>query len=60
MYKMLEVVGVSTVSYAEATKSAIAEIQESETVYWFEVVEMRGGVRNGEIEFQVKLQVGVK
>jgi flavin-binding protein dodecin len=60
MYRMMEVVGLSPVSYAEATKSAIAEIKKTETVFWFEVVELRGGVRDGEIEFQVKLKVAVK
>jgi len=60
MYRMIEVVGVSNLSYAEASKSALAELQETEKVYWFEVVEMRGAVRDGKIEFQVKLNVGVK
>jgi flavin-binding protein dodecin len=60
MYKMIEVVGLSPVSYAEATKSAIAKIRETEKVYWFEVVELRGGVHDGEIEFQVKLKVAIK
>jgi len=57
---MIEVVGLSPVSYAEATKAAIAKIQETEKVFWFEVVELRGGVRGDEIEFQVKLKVAVK
>ncbi len=60
MFKMIEVVGISPVSYAEATKEAIAKLQETETVYWFEVAELRGAVRDGEIEFQVKLKIGVK
>jgi flavin-binding protein dodecin len=60
MYRMIEVVGLSAESYAEATKSAIAKIQATETVYWFEVVELRGGVRDGAIEFQVKLKVAIK
>jgi flavin-binding protein dodecin len=60
MYKMIEVVGLSADSYAEATKSAIAKVKETEKVFWFEVVELRGGVRDGEIEFQVKLKVAIK
>jgi flavin-binding protein dodecin len=60
MFRMIEVVGLSTVSYAEATKGAIAKVQETEKVFWFEVVELRGGVRDQEIEFQVKLKVAVK
>jgi dodecin len=60
MYRMIEVVGLSPVSYAEATKAAIAKIQETEKVFWFEVVELRGGVHGDAIEFQVKLKVAVK
>lgn len=60
MYKMLEVVGTSPVSYAEATKEAIANIQESDKVCWFEVVELRGGIREGEIEFQAKLKAAIR
>lgn len=60
MFQLLEVVGISKESFSEACKSAIKKISEAnEKVYWFEVIEERGGVRNGEVEFQVKLKVAV-
>jgi dodecin len=62
MYKISEVVGTSPVSFAEATKTAIAEL--SKTVRhagWFEVVCMRGHIKDGQVdEFQVTLKVGFK
>ena len=60
MFKMIEVVGTSPLSYAEATKNAIKELSKDYSIYWFEVAELRGGMRNGEIEFQVKLNVATK
>jgi len=61
-YKITEVVGTSPVSYAEATKSAIEEVTKTvRNVTWFEVVEMRGHVKDGKVnEFQVILKVGFK
>ena len=62
IYKLTEVVGTSPESFAEATKAAVAEV--SKTVRhadWFEVVEMRGHIRNGKVdEFQVTLKVGFR
>lgn len=60
MFQMLEIVGVSEVSFAEAAKSAITKITESgEKVFWFEVVEERGAVHHGKVEFQIKLKAAV-
>ncbi len=62
MYKKIEVVGTSPVSFAEAVKSAIQ--QASKTVRhmdWFEVVEMRGRIKGGDVaEFQVTIRIGFK
>ncbi len=62
MYKKIEVVGTSPISFAEAVKSAIQ--QASKTVRhmdWFEVVEMRGRIKGGDVaEFQVTLRIGFK
>jgi flavin-binding protein dodecin len=62
MYKITEVVGTSPISFAEATKVAIEEVSKTiRQVDWFEVVEMRGHVKNGQVdEFQVTLKVGFK
>ena len=61
-YKISEIVGTSPVSFAEATKSAVAEASKTvRHIDWFEVVEMRGHVKDGAVdEFQVLLKVGFK
>jgi flavin-binding protein dodecin len=62
VYKITEVVGTSPVSFAEATKAGVAEVAKTiRQVDWFEVVQMRGHVKNGNVdEFQVILKVGFK
>lgn len=61
-YKLVELVGTSPTSFAEATKAAIA--QASKTIRhmdWFEVVREGGRIANGQVEeFQVTLKVGFK
>ena len=61
-HKKIEIVGTSPESYADATRNAIRKA--SETVHnmgWFEVVELRGRIKNGEVDqFQVTLKVGFK
>jgi flavin-binding protein dodecin len=62
IYKLVELVGTSPVSFADATKAAI--IEASKTIRhmdWFEVVQQRGSIANGQVqEFQVTLKVGFK
>lgn len=61
MIHMMEVVGISKDSYSHAVKSSITKLQENgQKLYWFEIVEQRGAVRNSEVEFQVKLKVAVE
>jgi flavin-binding protein dodecin len=62
VYKLTEVVGTSPVCFADATKAAIAEVSRTiRQVDWFEVVQMRGHVKDGEVdEFQVTLKAGFK
>ena len=61
-YKKIEVVGTSSVSFAEAVKSAVQQASKSvRHMDWFEVVEMRGRIQGGEVtEFQVTLRIGFK
>jgi flavin-binding protein dodecin len=61
-FKKIEIVGTSTVSFAEAVKSAIEEASKTvRRMSWFEVVEQRGAVHDGKVaEFQVTLRVGFK
>jgi dodecin len=62
VYKKIEIVGTSTVSFAEATKSAVEEASKSiRHMSWFEVAEQRGAIRDGKVlEFQVTLRVAFK
>ena len=61
-YKLLELVGTSPISFAEATKAAIAEASKSvRQMDWFEVVQERGSIADGQVhEFQATLKVGFK
>ena len=59
-YKIIEIVGTSPLSFAEAVKAGVAEA--SKTVHhmdWFEVVEERGRIVGGNVtEFQVTIKIG--
>jgi flavin-binding protein dodecin len=61
-YKIMELVGTSPTSFAEAVKAGIAEASKTiRHMDWFEVVEQRGRIVNGEVqEFQVTMKVGFK
>ena len=59
---MIELVGTSPVSFAEATKAAVAEAAKTvHHMVWFQVVEERGRIADGKVaEFQVTLKIGFK
>jgi len=61
-YKVVELVGTSPKSFAEATQAAIAEASKTlRHMDWFEVVQERGRIVNGKVEeFQVALKIGFK
>jgi len=61
-YKLIEIVGTSPISFAEAVKAAIAEASKTiRHLDWFEVVEQRGSIAEGKVQdFQVTLKVGFK
>ena len=61
-YKIIELVGTSPVSFAEAVKAAIAEASSTvRHMDWFQVVEERGRITDGKVaEFQVTVKVGFK
>ena len=62
IYKAIEIIGNSPVSYAEASKAAIAEASKTiREISWYEVDNMGGKVKDGEVvNFQVKLRVAFK
>ena len=61
-YKLIDVVGTSPVSFAEAVKNAVTEA--GRTVHhmnWFEVIEERGAIKDSKVsEFQVTVRIGFK
>ena len=61
-YKMIELVGSSTISTDDAIKSAIAKASLTlKHLDWFEVVETRGHIKDGKVaHFQVTIKVGFR
>jgi hypothetical protein len=61
-FKIIELVGTSPVSFAEAVRAAVEEAAKTvRNMAWFEVVEQRGRIAEGKVaEFQVTLKVGFK
>lgn len=61
-YKIIELVGVSDLSYDDAAKRAIERASKTlQELAWFKVTELRGLIRDGEVaEYQVTLQVGFR
>ena len=59
---MVEVVGTSPVSFAEAARTAVEEAAKTiRHMDWFEVVNERGAISDGKIkEFQVTVKIGFK
>ena len=62
IYKIIEVVGTSPVSFAEAVKSGVAEAAKTvHNMSWFEVSDQRGSIADGTVkEFQVTIKIGFK
>ena len=61
-YKKIEVVGTSTVSSDEAVRNAVAEAGRAvKELRWFEVVELRGDIKDGKIaHFQATVKIGCR
>jgi len=62
VFKVIEIVGTSKDSYEDATQNAIKQAAQTvKGLSWFQVIEMRGGIKDGEIdEYQVILKVGFR
>lgn len=60
-YKMIEFVGSSHTGIEAAVQNAIAKAEMSESkMRWFEVMETRGHIENGQIaHWQVRVKIGV-
>ncbi len=62
IYRIVEVVGSSTQSSDDAIRTAIARADQTlRDIDWFQVVETRGHVDNGQVaHFQVTLKIGFR
>jgi flavin-binding protein dodecin len=62
VYKLLKLVGTSETGFEDAVRNAVSEASKTiRNISWFEVVEQRGMVRNGQVgEFQVIINVGFR
>jgi len=62
IYKIIEVVGCSSKNYDDAIKNAVSEAAKTlKGLAWFEVKEMRGGVKDGTItEYQAIVKIGFR
>jgi flavin-binding protein dodecin len=62
IYKLVEIVGTSSESFAKAAEAGVERASETlRNVDWFEVTEMRGRVTNGKVsQYQVKMKVGFR
>jgi hypothetical protein len=62
VYKLVELVGSSTVGTDDAIQQAISTAAKTlRHIDWFEVVETRGQVANGKVaHYQVTLKVGFR
>jgi len=61
VFKKISITGCSSENYQKAIEAALAKISETmRGISWFEVKELRGGVRDGNIDWQATLEVAFK
>ena len=61
VFKGIRIVGTSNESFSNAIEIAIQRANQTiRELRWFEVREQRGAVRDGQIEYQVTLEVFFK
>jgi hypothetical protein len=62
VYKVVEVVGSSTESIADAARNAVSKASETlRNIEWFEVGAIRGHVVDGQVDhFQVTTKIGFR
>jgi len=62
VWKIIEIVGESPNSFADATRNAITEAGKTvKQMQWFEVGSLRGLVQDGKVNaFQVTVKIGFK
>lgn len=62
VYKLVEIVGTSSESFAKAVATGVERASASlRNLDWFEVTEMRGRIDKGKVaQYQVKMKVGFR
>ena len=62
IYKKVELTGSSKTSIEEAIQNAITKAAQTlRNVHWFEVVETRGYIENGKVDYwQVTIKLGFR
>lgn len=62
IYKVIDVVGTSPQSFAEAARNAIAEAGKTiKAMRWFEIDRLGGRIEGDKVaEFQAKIRVGFR
>ena len=61
VFKGVEIVGTSDKSFSHAIEVAVARARQTlRELSWFVVEEMRGGLQQGRLEYQVTLRVFFK
>jgi hypothetical protein len=61
VFKGVEIVGTSEQSFSHAIEVAVARARQTlRELSWFVVEEMRGGLQQGRLEYQVTLRVFFK
>lgn len=60
MLRMIQIIGISEMSYEDAIKNAIDQmVMQSYEVHFFIVKEQRGSFHHGELQFQIVLDIAV-
>ncbi len=62
VYKLTEVVGTSSESFAKAVQTAVEKASQSlHNLDWFEVTDMRGRIADGKVaQYQVTVKIGFR
>jgi len=61
VFKGIRIVGTSNESFSKAIEIAVDRAKQTiRELRWFEICEQRGAVRDGQIEYQVTLEVFFK
>ena len=61
VFKGITIVGTSNESFSDALQNAVERAKTTiRAIRWFEVREQRGALRDGQIEYQVTLEVFFK